>query len=125
MEKSIGRFSRHRTSTATLLFGGEDSVSWPSPGDTAIGSTGNAEHGIAHLAVTPHKRLIQQRAFEFNPLVIIGESLLQLSIMGLPLTNQEVEVVETGDCTLWLIHPEAPILVRLCGQLSRRCQTQT
>jgi hypothetical protein len=29
--------------------------------------------------------------------VIIGESLLQLSMMGLPLTNQEVEVVKTGD----------------------------
>jgi hypothetical protein len=41
--------------------------------------------------------LIQQRAFEFDPLVIIGESLLQLSMMGLPLTNQEVEVVKTGD----------------------------
>jgi len=40
------------------------------------------------------------------------------------LTNQEVEVVKTGDCTLCLIHPGARILVRLCGQLSWRGQTQ-
>src|ERR1700689_2024322 len=93
--------------------------------DTAIGSTGNAEHCIVHIAVTPHKQLIQQRAFEFNPLATIGESLLQLSMMGLPLTNQEVEVVKTRDCALWLTHPGARILVRLCGQLSGRCQTQT
>src|SRR5580704_12777238 len=93
--------------------------------DTAIGSTGNAEHSIVHIAVTPHKRLIRQRAFKFSPLVIIGESLLQLSMMGLPLTNQEVEVVKTGDCTVCLIDPGARILARLCGQVPRRYQTQT
>ena len=32
-------------------------------------------------------------------------------MMGLPLTNQEVEVVKTGNCTLGLIHPEGRILV--------------
>src|SRR5580704_3603529 len=93
--------------------------------DTAIGSTGNAEHCIVHIAVTPHKRLIRQRAFEFRPLVIVGEPLLQLSMMGLPLTNQEVEVVKTGDCTLCRFHPGARILVRLWGQRPRRCQAQT
>ena len=35
---------------------------------------------------SPHQRLAIQRAFEFNPLVIVREPLLQLSMMNSPLT---------------------------------------
>jgi hypothetical protein len=68
--------------------------------------------------------LIQQRAFEFNPLVIVGKSLLQLSMMGLPVTNQKVKVVKTWDWTFYLIHPGSQILLGLGGQLSGRYQIQ-
>jgi hypothetical protein len=57
--------------------------------------------------------------------VIIGESLLQFSMMNLPVTNKEVEVVKTRDCTFFLAHPGSRIFMGLDGgQLSRRCQTQ-
>jgi hypothetical protein len=68
--------------------------------------------------------LIQQRAFEFNPLVVIGKSLLQLSMMSLPVTNQKVEVMKTWDCTFYLIHPGSRTLLGSRGQLSGQYQIQ-
>jgi hypothetical protein len=49
------------------------------------------------LRVAAHKWLAEQCAFEFDPLVTVDEALLQLSMMNLPVPNQKIEVMDSGN----------------------------
>jgi hypothetical protein len=82
----------------------------------------NVEHGIVEIAVAAHERLVEQSAVEFRPLVIVGEAVLQLSMMSLPVTHKEIEVVKAGHRTFRLRHSRSRIVIGSRGQQPRRCQ---
>jgi hypothetical protein len=66
-----------------------------SQSDATIGTARNLEHEVVDIAVAPHQRLTIQSAFKFNPIVVVDQPQLQLSMMNAPMPYQEVEVMDT------------------------------